>query len=1217
MSKGINSLAHWDERFEGDWEANNGNQQSIFFATQALTMLPEWLTKILSRGGKDICDWGCAEGGGTQLLATTFPGCRFTGIDFSANAISTASKRYASTKNITFETVDLLKEAYHKNFDVIFSSNVFEHFSDPFKVFDIISGYAQDMVVMMVPFKEDSENMIQEHLHSFDGHDFKLLSANGDWIISHFAVKNLARIPETQWRGEQAVVAFMRRRYLKELGLTVDDIEFSPENEAIMDSLRCELDEHKKKESRLLDKINAVAQERKRLAHEIRISKETNELLEYSIEDLRLEKDELLIRLRDRQELVTAQQNEMAKLVSMLQQRRYMIADRVVNATRLLYRVARKARSLGARLSRPYRSRNERLRAEKVRPWIEESKLFDPKYYLEHNADVRESGMDPTTHYLLYGHAERRRPSDQFDPEYYLERYPDVMAAGIDPLFHYYTWGKKEGRRPTDGGQTECTPSYAQYNDEWSLAKRTLAQQIIDARKTDVLRIKRMIDGLSRDNTSVIVVPLAYPLKMTQRPDHFLRYFSNQHVPCILLSYDGEEPYIREHKPGVYVTNMIGAAVAYLKLKRTTLLITYPYFSYFVSLLQPTHVVYDVLDDLKTFSGDNRGLQEEHIKLLEQADIVTYSSQLLYEKNHKLASGKQFLVENGVWVDDFKQETALVDRTIRTLRKGAKEKIIGYYGVVGNLLDWELLERMTTIENIRLVFIGPKDDFVNSESKDANAKREQVLSNKKVTYIETVPYELLGAYSRQFDAAIIPFLINEITDPVSPLKLFEYMAAGHKIFTTPTATLSRYKRYIEVGTADALLKRIKVWASAEDLEPTQHYEAVLERVDWARQLAPVLRELRGLSEDKPFRGKYIDIINVNFYDWKGRVLYKGGAERYVFDLATKLIEMGHHPRIVQNATKHFEKQYRGISIVGMRTGETTIRGMSKFYNKVCRRADLVIASPLDLACELKDLDVIGINHGIHWDNTYRSIENRSLSDFGEIFDALKNIKLGVCVDTNFINWTRTHDYLLGHKLKYIPNYYDEADFQPTKKDFNGKLVFLYPRRLYEARGVYITIDAFAKVLERHQDATLLLVGQTDDDKVKKAVDRLIRQYPERVLLEEYDMEDMHKAYAKSHIAIIPTLYSEGTSLSCLEAMATNNALIATNIGGLPNLVVDSYNGLLIDPTASALEEAVEGLIGDRAKIKRMADNGLSFVRVFEKKNWDKKWKRILKEELEQ
>jgi hypothetical protein len=77
------------------------------------------------------------------------------------------------------------------------------------------------------------------------------------------------------------------------------------------------------------------------------------------------------------------------------------------------------------------------------------SKLFWKNWYLNENDDVKESGMDPYTHYLVYGWRERRNPNPFFDCSYYLIRNPDVAASGVDPMTHYLVNGWKEGRNPS------------------------------------------------------------------------------------------------------------------------------------------------------------------------------------------------------------------------------------------------------------------------------------------------------------------------------------------------------------------------------------------------------------------------------------------------------------------------------------------------------------------------------------------------------------------------------------------------------------------------------------------------------------------------------------------------------------------------------------------------------------------------------------------------
>ena len=61
---------------------------------------------------------------------------------------------------------------------------------------------------------------------------------------------------------------------------------------------------------------------------------------------------------------------------------------------------------------------------------------FDPAFYLAEYLDVREAGVDPAEHYLLYGYKEGRNPSACFDTRFYLHRYLDG-EMGQNPLLHY------------------------------------------------------------------------------------------------------------------------------------------------------------------------------------------------------------------------------------------------------------------------------------------------------------------------------------------------------------------------------------------------------------------------------------------------------------------------------------------------------------------------------------------------------------------------------------------------------------------------------------------------------------------------------------------------------------------------------------------------------------------------------------------------------------
>ena len=75
---------------------------------------------------------------------------------------------------------------------------------------------------------------------------------------------------------------------------------------------------------------------------------------------------------------------------------------------------------------------------------IKKSGLFDSKYYLSQNEDVKKAKMDPIKHYLKFGWKEGRNPSAEFNGNQYLNKRPDVRVASMCPLVHYIKFGKDE-----------------------------------------------------------------------------------------------------------------------------------------------------------------------------------------------------------------------------------------------------------------------------------------------------------------------------------------------------------------------------------------------------------------------------------------------------------------------------------------------------------------------------------------------------------------------------------------------------------------------------------------------------------------------------------------------------------------------------------------------------------------------------------------------------
>ena len=74
------------------------------------------------------------------------------------------------------------------------------------------------------------------------------------------------------------------------------------------------------------------------------------------------------------------------------------------------------------------------------------NEFFDTKYYLTTYSDVKNARINPLVHYIIFGWKEGRNPAKNFDTTFYLSLHTDVKKEGLNPLYHYLYWGKKEGR---------------------------------------------------------------------------------------------------------------------------------------------------------------------------------------------------------------------------------------------------------------------------------------------------------------------------------------------------------------------------------------------------------------------------------------------------------------------------------------------------------------------------------------------------------------------------------------------------------------------------------------------------------------------------------------------------------------------------------------------------------------------------------------------------
>jgi glycogen synthase len=121
--------------------------------------------------------------------------------------------------------------------------------------------------------------------------------------------------------------------------------------------------------------------------------------------------------------------------------------------------------------------------------------------------------------------------------------------------------------------------------------------------------------------------------------------------------------------------------------------------------------------------------------------------------------------------------------------------------------------------------------------------------------------------------------------------------------------------------------------------------------------------------------------------------------------------------------------------------------------------------------------------------------------------------------------------------------------------------------------------AWRRVVVRMPDARLVVVGKGSR---RAVIDRLVRDLPEHVEHRpELDPDEVAAALDRATLLVLPS-WPEGLGRVVIESFARGRGVVATNAGGIPDIVTDGLNGILIPPAdEDALVEALLRLLGDR------------------------------------
>lgn len=774
MMESINSKRYWDERIStGDWEKNDGEKQSLFFAMIAVSAFPNWFVERVKNEKLDIVDYGCAEGAGTAYLAETFPQSMVTGVDFSEKAIETAQKKHPSC---TFLVGDITAQL--EQHDIVFCSNTLEHFYNATMIMNNLVNSAKQYAVIVLPFEDESGT--KEHFSIFRA-EFIPEKIGDHYSLIYFKEVDCRRIENTQWPGKQLILIYANNAVLDEKHMSVSaifNVNIIPnvEDKYI---LQC-------KEEKLINELahyqRQIENEKKQAAEDHRKYQEKIANYEAQMEDERKQAAEEHRKYQEEILDVRTQyraQVEYGKRVALdLQECREEMKEKeslfAQYKTKLLAEIEKTSRS----------------KAFKAAHFFVEMK------------------------YLLLGNAEDRK-------------------NGVNWLLH-------DRVHPT------------KYN---YLKKLYLQVQEMDVTKYKNILIREVISQHRGKNVYVMPVLVDWNIPLFQRPQQIAMGFA--HAGELFIYLTGNT-YDNVKSPVMLEENLILAPQDMLKDifenakdcgKRIILDLYSTGHHYDLSWLNQWNrydynVLYEYVDEISEEiwgSEIPKSSLDRHFACLKNENIyVVATADKLYQDVLKVRSSKNTLCSgNGVDVKHFQQPVNwnLVPENLRGVLK-EKKPIVGYFGAIAVWFDYDLIyEAAKKRPNYNFVLIGPQ----YGDLEKTNAAVTKLSKLKNIIFTGTIDYKILPNIANNFTIATIPFLLNDITESTSPIKLFEYMAMGKPVVTTAMRECLKYP----------------------DVKISHNSEEYIQIID------DLIREITGPNAAE-YKDRLIQVANQNSWDEKAK-----------------------------------------------------------------------------------------------------------------------------------------------------------------------------------------------------------------------------------------------------------------------------------------------------------------------------------------------------------
>lgn len=176
----------------------------------------------------------------------------------------------------------------------------------------------------------------------------------------------------------------------------------------------------------------------------------------------------------------------------------------------------------------------------------------------------------------------------------------------------------------------------------------------------------------------------------------------------------------------------------------------------------------------------------------------------------------------------------------------------------------------------------------------------------------------------------------------------------------------------------------------------------------------------------------------------------------------------------------------------------------------------------------------------------------------------------------------------------------------TKKSAGEKITFGYLGQIISRKGLDILLIAVSQLT--HKNWELKIYGEVYQPGWFEPLDEFIQKHPQIHYCGAYKTEDLNNLYAEIDVAVVPSR-RENYPLTVMEALSAKVPVIAADVGGVKEIMIDGQDGFIVKPheplelknameqflTNPALAERMQATI---RPIKTIADNALEYGKVY-------------------